>query len=223
MKSHAPITARTFEGDAKMTTYLRRYPDATRMNHWAVALLFICAGLSGLAFFHPALFFLSNLFGGGPWTRILHPFFGVLMALGFVFLFFQVWRENLWNARDGEWLRHSGELMAGDKANMPPVGKYNAGQKLVFWIFGISLVVLLVTGFVFWRPWFVDYFPIGLRRVAVVLHAAAAVLLILGVVVHVYAAIWVQGTMRAMTRGTVSAAWARQNHPLWHREMTGGK
>jgi len=43
------------------------------MNHWAIALLFFLAALSGLAFFHPALFFLGNLFGGGPWTRILSP------------------------------------------------------------------------------------------------------------------------------------------------------
>ena len=43
---------------------------------------------------------------------------------------------------------------------MPPVGKYNAGQKLVFWAFGVSLLLLLVTGFVFWRPWFADFFPI---------------------------------------------------------------
>jgi formate dehydrogenase subunit gamma len=104
---------------------------------------------------------------------------------------------------------------------MPPVDKYNAGQKLVFWIFGVSLLILFVTGLIFWRPYFVDFFPVGLRRVAVVLHAFSAVLLILSVVVHVYAAIWVQGTMRAMTRGTVSEAWARQNHGLWFKRMTG--
>ena len=60
---------------------LRRYDNNTRMNHWAIALLFFGAGLSGLACFHPSLFFLSNLFGGGVWTRILHPYMGVLMFL----------------------------------------------------------------------------------------------------------------------------------------------
>ena len=44
---------------------------------------FILAALSGLAFFHPALFFLTDLFGGGPWTRILHPFIGVVMFAAF--------------------------------------------------------------------------------------------------------------------------------------------
>ena len=45
----------------------------------------------------------------------------------------------------------------------------------------------------------------------------------LTVIVHVYAAIWVKGTTRAMTRGTVSPGWAKMNHPLWYEEMTRGK
>ena len=90
--------------------YFQRYPDATRMNHWAVALLFICAGLSGLAFFHPFFFPLSVFFGGGSWTRILHPFFGVLMCIGFALLFLQVWRVAEDEAREAyaEWRDHGG-------------------------------------------------------------------------------------------------------------------
>ena len=202
---------------------LFRYGAAERINHWLIAGLFLLAGASGLAFFHPALFFLSNLFGGGAWTRILHPFIGVAMVLCFIVLFVKLWRDNVLVAVDREWLRHGGEMMAGDKSRMPPVGKYNAGQKLVFWLMAASLVVLVATGIVFWRPWFAYAFPIGLVRLATLLHAFAAVVLVLGVTVHVYAAIWVKGTVRAMTRGTVTEGWARQNHPLWHREVTGGK
>ncbi len=201
--------------------YLRRYPDSTRLNHWFVAMMFVAAALSGLAFFHPSLFFLSGLFGGGPWTRVLHPFMGVAMVLGFAFLFFTVWRDNVLNRVDVEWMKNAPSMLKGDKSKMPPVGKYNAGQKLVFWAFGISLVLLFLTGFIFWSPWFVGYFPITLRRIAVLVHAFSAIVLILSVITHVYAAIWVKGTTRAMTRGTVTEAWAKLNHPLWHREMTG--
>jgi formate dehydrogenase subunit gamma len=202
-----------------MTRYLQRYPDRTRINHWAVAALFLGAGFSGLALFHPALFPLTMLFGGGPWTRVLHPFFGVLMVVGFVLLSLQVARENLWKRRDTAWLKAAPHLVrTGDEESMPPAGKYNAGQKLVFWAFCVSLLLLFVTGFVFWQPWFANYFPIPLRRVAVVVHAAAATVLILSAIAHVYAAIWVKGTMRAMTRGTVTENWARRNHPLWYRE-----
>ncbi len=203
-----------------MTRYLKRYADGDRINHWVIAMLFFMAGLSGLSVFHPSLFFLTNLFGGGPWTRILHPFLGVAMVVAFFALFFKLWRDNVLVKVDAEWLKHTGEMARGDKSKMPPVGKYNAGQKIVFWLFAICLVVLIATGMVFWRPWFADYFPIGLIRVAVLLHAAAAVGLILSVITHIYAAIWVKGTVRAMTRGDVSEAWARQNHPLWYREMT---
>jgi formate dehydrogenase subunit gamma len=75
----------------------------------------------------------------------------------------------------------------------------------------------------FWRPWFAPSFPIGAIRIASLLHSVAAVVLILCVIVHVYAAIWVKGTMRAMTKGTVTDSWARSNHPLWRDEMTRGK
>ncbi len=203
--------------------YLRRYKDATRMNHWFVAILFFAAALTGLAFFHPSMYFFSALFGGGQWTRILHPFFGVAMVLGFAFLFFTMWRDNVLDKSDVEWMKASPAMLKGDKSGMPPVAKYNAGQKLVFWAFGISLLLLFVTGFMFWSPWFVGFFPILVRRIAVVVHAASAVVLILSVITHIYAAIWVKGTVRAMTRGTVTERWAKLNHPLWHKKMTRGE
>jgi len=205
------------------TRYLRRYRDGTRLNHWFVVLLFVAAAATGMALFHPALFFFSHSMGGGPWARILHPFLGLAMVAGFLWLFLVMWRENMLDANDRAWLKKADRLLAGDKSSMPDVGKYNAGQKLVFWGFAVSLLVLLVTGFMFWRPWFAHLFPIFLVRLAVLLHAVAAVVLILSVVAHVYAALWVKGTMRAMTRGTVSEGWAKLNHPLWHREMTRGK
>ena len=199
---------------------LRRYEDGERMNHWFIALMFVLATLSGLAFFHPSLFFLSHLFGGGSWARILHPFMGVLMLLAFLGLFVRLWRENLVDAADREWKQHMGRMLAGDKAGMPPVGKYNYGQKMVFWAMAVSLLVLFVTGLMFWRPWFAPYFPVDVLRVAVLLHAVSAMVLVAATIMHVYAAIWVKGTVRAMTRGTVSESWAKANHPLWHQEMT---
>ena len=199
---------------------LLRYKDGDRINHWLAALLFVCAGLSGLAVFHPAFFFLTALFGGGPWTRILHPFFGVFMFLGFVGLFFRFWRRNLWKPRDTAWLRNTPTLLKGDEDDMPAVGKNNAGQKAVFWVMGVFLVLLLVTGVMFWQPWFANSFPILLRRIAVVVHAFSATVLILTAIVHIYAAIWVKGSIHAMMRGTVSEAWARKHHLLWYKEVT---
>lgn len=201
-----------------MAKLLQRYNDRERMNHWFIALMFVLAGLSGLAFFHPAFFFLTNLFGGGPWTRILHPFLGLLMVISFGALFVRLRAENRITDADREWKKHMGDMLKGDKASMPPVGKYNYGQKMVFWLMTLSLLVLVITGFMFWRPWFAPYFPIPVMRAAVLLHSVAAVVLILTTIVHVYAAIWVKGTVRAMTRGTVSEGWAKVNHRLWYDE-----
>lgn len=201
--------------------YLQRYDAGTRSNHWMVAILFVLAGLSGLAIFHPALFGLSGLFGGGPWTRILHPYFGLGMVLFFFGMFFRLWRENVITEADKRWLDKAGTMLKGDKSGMPPVGKYNAGQKIVFWVMMGSLVVLTLTGITFWYAWFGRTFPIWVVRLGVLLHAVSAVVLILTTIVHVYAAIWVKGTVRAMTRGTVTESWAKTNHPLWHAEVTG--
>jgi formate dehydrogenase subunit gamma len=159
------------------------------------------------------------LFGSGPWTRVLHPFFGVAMVLLFALLFGRAMRELLWRRHDTKWMLGLPRLfLTADDSAMPSAGRLNAGQKLVVWGFAASLATLLATGIVFWQPWFADYFPIPLRRIAVVLHAIGAVMLILCVMGHLYFAIWVRGSIRAMIRGTVSETWARQHHALWLAE-----
>jgi ferredoxin len=56
-----------------------RYNANERVTHWVVAITFVLLAASGLAFFHPAFWFLTSLLGGGAWARILHPFIGVVM------------------------------------------------------------------------------------------------------------------------------------------------
>ncbi|HEX4585506.1 MAG TPA: formate dehydrogenase subunit gamma [Burkholderiaceae bacterium] len=202
------------------TRYVQRYSDADRMNHWALVILFFCAALSGLSMFHPSLFFLSTLFGGGPWTRILHPFIGVLVFLSFGGMYLRLARDNVWGADDRAWMAGIGAALWGRTHELPPAGRYNAGQKILFWWMALCVAVLLVTGLVFWRPYFVGYFPIGLVRVATLVHSLTAVGLILGIIGHIYAAIWVKGTTRAMTRGVVSESWARRHHPHWVADVT---
>jgi formate dehydrogenase subunit gamma len=202
---------------------LQRYEDRERMYHWATALLLLLAATSGMAFFHPNLFFLSIFTGGGAWTRILHPFIGVATALVYLFLYLRVHQENKFDEHDKAWNDKMGELLRGNKDAMPAAGKYNAAQKRLFWVMTFGLIVLLVTGVVMWRPYFAYSFPIDVVRIAVVLHAVAAVVMVLSIIVHIYAVIWVKGTLSAMTRGVVSRGWARQNHALWHRQMTEGK
>ena len=136
---------------------IQRYTAGERVNHWVVAISFVLLALSGLAFFHPSFFFMTNLFGGGPWTRILHPYIGVVMAVGFLMLMWRAW----WNL------------------------------------------------------------PVTVVRIGSLVHAISAFGLIGLIIAHIYAAIWTKGTIRAMTRGTVTRGWARFHHPLWFRKVTG--
>ncbi|QJR09281.1 Formate dehydrogenase, cytochrome b556(fdo) subunit [Usitatibacter rugosus] len=202
------------------TERIERYGKNERTNHWLVAICFVLAALSGLALLHPAMFWLTGLFGGGPWTRILHPFIGLAMALGFLFLALHFAGENHVNESDKQWMRQWRDVVDNREDRLPEVGRYNAGQKVLFWALVILMLILVVTGFMFWRPWFAHLLPIWAVRGATLLHSIAAVLLIICIIVHVYAAIWVKGSMRAMMQGWVSGRWARRHHAAWYRQVT---
>lgn len=202
---------------------IQRYTANERSNHWMVAILFFLAGLSGLALFHPALFWLSNLFGGGPWTRILHPFLGLAMFLFFLGLVVRFAGHNRVDRNDVQWLRQWRDVVANREDRLPEVGRYNAGQKLLFWTLLLCMLVLLATGIVIWRQYFSAWFGIELIRLSALLHAFAAFVLICSILVHIYAGIWVKGSMGAMLYGWVSRAWARKHHAAWLKRVDKGE
>ena len=202
---------------------LSRYTTGARLNHWLNAMVLILLALSGLALFHPSLYFLTGLFGGGVWARILHPWMGVVLIFTFAGLFFRFWRYNIWNPTDTQWLNRLRDVLAARDENLPEVGRYNAGQKLVFWLMTIAIVALFVSGIALWESLFGDAFTIMQKRLAVVVHAGAAVIILAVFIIHVYAAIWVKGTIPAMMRGFVTGGWAWRHHRKWLREETAAK
>ena len=198
---------------------LKRYTASERANHWVVGICFILLALSGLAFFHPAFYPLTQLFGGGAWTRILHPYVGVVMALFFIMMVLRFWSLNVIEDRDVEWLKNVDQMVDGDDHNMPEQGKYNGGQKLLFWGLVLFMLLLMVSGVLMWRTWVTV--PVDMVRMASVVHALAGFAMIGLIILHVYAAIWTRGTIRAMMYGTVTRAWAKQHHRGWYRKVTG--
>lgn len=200
-----------------------RYTPATRINHWIVAISFVLIALSGLALFHPAFFWLANLFGGGTWTRILHPFIGLVLIIAFCLLGAKMWGDNRMQRHDWAWLKRFRDVAADREESVPAPGRYNAGQKLIYWIIVVCLPLLLLSGIVIWRSYFAEYFPVGLTRFAGLLHSFVAFVLIIAIVIHIYAAIWVRGSVRAMTRGTVSYGWAWKHHRQWFRDAVKGE
>jgi formate dehydrogenase subunit gamma len=200
-----------------------RYTTGARINHWITAISLILLALSGLALFHPSLFFLTGLFGGGQLTRAIHPWLGVILFFGFTGMFLRFWKANLWVAEDGTWMARLKDVLTGQEENLPEVGKYNAGQKAVFWLMSLLITILIISGVGIWDVYFADYTSIETKRVSVLVHSGAAVAIICVWIVHVYAAIWVKGTIGAMTRGQVTGGWAWRHHRKWLRELVGGK
>jgi formate dehydrogenase subunit gamma len=200
-----------------------RYTAGARINHWITAVSLVLLALSGLALFSPILYPLTGLFGGGSTTRMLHPWIGVVLFVSFLGLFFRFFRLNLWEHTDSVWLSRLRDVLAGDENKLPEVGKYNAGQKMVFWSMSLLILVLITSGVVIWDQYFSSYFTIEQKRIAVLIHSITAIVAICVWIVHVYAAIWVRGTISAMTRGQVTGGWAWRHHRKWLKELVAGK
>jgi formate dehydrogenase subunit gamma len=211
--------------DSEAHMQVSRYSGSARINHWIVAISFVLLMISGLALFHPSLYGLTALFGGGPTARWLHPWLGVVLVVGFLGLFVRFFAANLPEKTDWVWLARLRHVLAGREEYLPEVGKYNAGQKFVFWSQAVLVAVMFVTGIGLW-PAGLAYMEqlfgfkatIDQRRLAAVLHAGSAVLTIAIWIIHVYAAIWVRGTISAMTRGSVTGGWAWRHHRKWLRK-----
>lgn len=208
--------------DAKKHGLIQRYTASQRINHWIIAITFVLLAVSGLALFHPAFYWMSNLLGGGVWTRILHPFIGVLMFVCFAVFAARMFSHNLMARRDWLWLRRMNDVLASREEKVPEAGRYNGGQKLLFFVLILLMLGLLATGVVMWRSYFAYLFPIWAIRLASLLHALFAFLMICAIIVHIYAGIWVKGSVRAMTRGTVTPGWAWKHHRAWLRQLRGG-
>ncbi len=199
-----------------------RYTSGERILHWVTAITFLLLAASGLAFFHPSMFWLSNLLGGGTWARILHPFVGLLMFGAFILMALKFWHHNVLSGNDRAWLGRIGDVIANRDDRAPPIGRYNPGQKILFWVLLASMIVLLVSGVAMWQPYFAPSFSIGTIRFGALMHALAGLTLILCIVVHVYSSFWVKGSNEGMLTGKVSRAWAKAHHPKWYEEV-GGK
>jgi len=196
-----------------------RYTSGERILHWVTAITFFLLAASGLAFFHPSMFWLTGLLGGGTWARILHPFIGVVMFVAFILMAVKFWHHNVLSGNDRKWLGQIGDVMANRDDRVPPIGRYNPGQKILFWLLLASMVVLLVSGIALWRPYFAPSFSIGTIRFGALMHALSGLLLILLIVVHVYSSFWVKGSTEGMLSGKVSRAWAKAHHPKWYEEV----
>jgi formate dehydrogenase subunit gamma len=200
---------------------LLRHPVYTRVLHWLVAVFFVLALISGFAIYSPWLYrWLTPLFGGGPRTRLLHPWFGLLFDLFFFFQFLNWLGPMAWTAADRRWVKRIKEYTTHQHRVEPEdVGFFNGGQKIYFWLIVLSGVLFLITGLLMW---FDDTIPRWVVAVSYIIHDLSALLMLAGFIIHIYEGTSHQpGTLHSMIDGTVTAKWAWTHHPGWYASVTG--
>jgi formate dehydrogenase subunit gamma len=134
----------------------------------------------------------------------------------------------MWSAQmyptgaDKAWWDSIGHYIRNEDDQMPAAGRYNAGQKLLFWGFIICGVLLLLSGAILWFPEYVPWNLRFLRYLAVLLHPSAALLTIGLFLIHIYMSVFAErGAFGSIIRGDVSLAFAKRYHPGWYEEITG--
>ena len=127
-------------------------------------------------------------------------------------LIFLIWvGGNIPNAVDVEWVKRGGGIVGKDH---PPAYRFNAGQKLIYWIVVIGGGASAVTGYLLLFPFYGT--GISGMQIAEVVHATVAVLFIAAMLGHIYiGTIGMEGAFEAMGEGTVDVNWAKQHHRLW--------
>lgn len=204
---------------AKRKDQILRTKFPERLCHWMIVVCFFLAATSGLSWFFPTFSWLSAFLGSPQMARVLHPFLGIVVFIGLCYMFVKFVKYNLPAKTDVIWFRNVDKVLMGDHSQKLRIGKYNAGQKILYWSIMGSIVVLLISGLIMWRAYFAEFFPIPVLRLAILAHSVAGIGLILLILGHIYLAIWVRGSITGMVTGYVSKAWARQHHDRWSEEL----
>jgi formate dehydrogenase subunit gamma len=198
-----------------------RYTLDERIHHWLQAITYIYCLITGLAFWSPYLFWLAVLVGGGPTARFWHPWSGVLFTISILWIL-KLWGKDMTTTdADRAWSKAVKYYVENEDEKLPPVGRFNWGQKVFFWLMLYGAILLLFSGL---GLWFVESIPPWLRHLSIAVHVIAALATIAGFIIHVYmSTAMVRGSFSAMVEGDVTVSWARHHHRLWYERVTGRK
>jgi formate dehydrogenase subunit gamma len=199
-----------------------------RLAHWTYATFFILALVIGLLMWTPSTS--AKLAGSWQMVSHLHAGMGLLMIGLPLVLFLSLSRRQLvrdlrdvrsWDRDDRLWLWRAlrGDALRGRE--MPPQGRFNAGQKANAVIVPTMAVGFLVTGSLLLAG---PHVPTRLFSGALALHkvlAVAAVFLFVGHLLLALSTRHGRDSLRAITGGTMSETVARERHQKWWRQQRG--
>jgi formate dehydrogenase subunit gamma len=199
---------------------LVRFNAFERFTHWMTATCFIILAISGLniTFGRPLLLPLIGLeafSAWSDWARLAHHYLSFPFTIGVV-LIFLIWiAGNVPNAVDAEWLKRGGGM--GKNHDHPPAYRFNAGQKMIYWIVVLGGGAVAATGYLLMFPFYGT--DVASMESAEVVHATVAVLFIAAMLGHIYiGTLGMEGAFEAMGEGTVDVNWAKEHHSLWLAE-----
>jgi formate dehydrogenase subunit gamma len=207
--------------------WIRRFGTFERFAHWLTAVSFLVLALTGLILVFGRTLLIPVI---GHWaytpladvSKYLHNWSGVPFVLGLVLMLVLWVRDNLPQMSDITWFRQAGGMFSGPGTPHLETGRFNAGQKVVFWSVILFGGALAATGYLLMMPFF--FTGVSGMQIFHVIHALLAVAMVSVILVHIYiGTIGMEGAFDAMGRGEVDENWAKEHHSGWYKEETSGQ
>jgi len=193
-----------------------RFNSFERFSHWLTAATFVVLGLTGLNITFGKLLLLP-IIGPEAFTsfseaaKYVHNFVSFAFVVGLVLIVVMWMKDNIPRKVDIVWLKEGGGFI---RSKHPTAGRFNAGEKLVFWFALGAGAAVSVSGYLLLFPFYVT--NIAGMQIAQVVHSIIAVLFIAIIIAHIYiGTLGMEGAFEAMSTGSVDLNWAKEHHELW--------
>jgi formate dehydrogenase subunit gamma len=207
---------------------IERFTAAKRAAHWTMGLSFVTLAITGLIVTFGKSLLLPligyTLFSWlATFAKNLHNFVGPIFAVVLPIFIVMFIRDNVPAAHDAQWIAKFGGMLDRSGDSHVPSGKFNAGEKALFWILVCVLsVILVVTGLILDFPNFDQ--TRATMQVTNVIHLVVALLAIAMACFHIYlGTVGMKGALDAMRYGYVDETWAREHHEYWYNDVMSGK
>jgi formate dehydrogenase subunit gamma len=209
-----------FEQSEQSGQKILRFNAFERFTHWMTAACFIILALSGLNYIFGKRVLLPLI---GPdafsvlsqWAKYAHNFLAWPFMLGVLFMLVVWLRDNIPNRIDWAWIKAGGGLFTNAH---PSAERFNAGQKMVFWVVVVGGLAMSISGIMMLFPFSVA--GVNGMQITQVIHAVFGVLFVAAMLAHIYiGSIGEEGAYDAMGSGKVDLAWAKAHHDLWVEEQ----
>lgn len=196
-----------------------RFTGFERFAHWLTAVSFVLLGLTGLNITFGKLLLLPILtpesFSAlAQVSKYIHNFVSFGFVIGLILIVSVFLKDNVPRQVDVDWVKQGGGFI---KSKHAPAGRFNAGEKAVFWGALFLGVAVIVSGLYLMFPFY--WTNIAGMQSAQVVHAIVAVLFIALIFGHIYiGTLGMEGAFEAMGSGEVDLNWAKEHHDLWLQE-----